>query len=174
MRYKALAAISLLLSFALAPAPPPEDPRPNLLRPTNRAESWRFEQHGKGKGNLSVSGDELVLEVTEVDGTNWHVQAVQASLSLGDRVEYTLRFRARASAPRQITVTASADVAPYHTVGLAQGVDLGVEWKPYEFKFATSRVESGKSRLSFIVGNATGKVFLKDVTLKGPRPEDGL
>src|SRR4051812_25942162 len=67
----------------------------NMLKPTNKADSWRFEEHEQGKGKISVDGDAIVFEVTAVDGTEWHVQAFQTPLDLKDGKEYTITFKAK-------------------------------------------------------------------------------
>ena len=53
----------------------------NILKPANKAENWRFEQHEDGKGKISVDGDAILFDVTNVDGTEWHVQAFQTPLA---------------------------------------------------------------------------------------------
>ena len=42
----------------------------DLLKPTNKAESWRLEQHEQAKATLSVDGDAVVIDVTNADGTD--------------------------------------------------------------------------------------------------------
>jgi hypothetical protein len=71
---KSLCVVALsIASFAFA------DAETNLLKPTNKAESWRFEQFEGGKGSLKADGDAMVFTITDVDGTNWHVQALQTA-----------------------------------------------------------------------------------------------
>src|SRR3712207_4848247 len=65
MLLAATSALLLLGTFAAA----------NILKATNDADSWRFEQHGTAKGTMTVSGEELIFDVTEIDDTVWHVQA---------------------------------------------------------------------------------------------------
>jgi hypothetical protein len=73
MKSLSIVALSLVsLAFADAGA--------NLLKPTNKVESWRFEEHEGGKGSMKADGDAMVFTITDVDGTDWHVQAVQPDL----------------------------------------------------------------------------------------------
>ena len=50
----------------------------NLLKPVNKAESWRFETHEGAKGALEIVDDAAVFKAGVVTGTNWHVQARSA------------------------------------------------------------------------------------------------
>jgi hypothetical protein len=48
----------------------------NLLKPTNDPESWQFDITEGGRGDMKVDGDAIVFNVTDIDETNWHVQAL--------------------------------------------------------------------------------------------------
>src|SRR3989440_8131142 len=80
----------------------------NLLKPANKVENWRFEQHEEGKGKISVDGDAILFEVTNSDGTDWHVQAFQTPLDLKDGKEYTITFKAKADETREVGVEAGS------------------------------------------------------------------
>jgi hypothetical protein len=167
MRSTRLAAaawgVAVLWGFALASL---AADKPNLLKPTNKVESWRFEQREQGKGTIKVDGDAICFEVTHPDGEAWHVQAVQTGLDLKDAREYVLTYKAKADPARPISVNAMIDEADWHTIGLAEEVQLTGDWKDYSHTFKAERpVENRKNRVSFILGGDKGKVWFKDVTL---------
>src|SRR5205814_8606537 len=81
----------------------------NILKPANKAENWRFEQHEDGKGKISVDGDAILFDVTNVDGTEWHVQAFQTPLDLKDGKEYTITFKAKADETGEVGVEAGIE-----------------------------------------------------------------
>src|SRR4051794_37105941 len=83
----ALCAVALAADAPKADVPKAEAPKADakdLLKPTNKPDSWRFEQHEGGKGAMAADGDAIAFDVTAVDGTDWHVQAYQINLPLAD------------------------------------------------------------------------------------------
>jgi hypothetical protein len=157
--------VALTMSLATGIAIAAAD-KPNLLKPTNKVDSWRFEQHEQGKGAAKAADDAIEFDVTTAGGEAWHVQAVQHGLDLKDGKEYTLSYKAKADASRSISVNAMIDVDDWHTIGLAEEVELGKEWKDYSTSFTAENVnKEKKNRISFILGGEKGKVWLKDVKL---------
>ena len=137
----------------------------NLLKPTNKADSWRFEEHETAKGKMEADGDAMTFETTVSDGTDWHVQAVQTGLDLKDGKEYIVTFKAKASAERSIPVNAGIDQDDWHGIGLTEAVDLGKDWKEYKFEFKADQTLANKNRIGFVLGSDKGKIWVKDLTL---------
>ena len=157
--------VALLLTLTAGLAIAAAD-KANLLKPTNKVESWRFEQHEQAKGTIKADGDAILFETTNADGEAWHVQAVQNGLDLQEGKEYTLTYKAKADPARSISVNAMIDVDDWHTIGLAEEVELTKDWKDFSTTFKAEGVnKEKKNRISFIVGGDKGKVWLKDVTL---------
>jgi hypothetical protein len=140
----------------------------SISKPTNKAESWRFEQHEEGKGKMAVEGDAIVFEVTNADGTEWHVQAFQTGLELKDGKEYTITFKAKADDAREVGVQGGIDQEDWHLIGLDEKAELGKDWKDYKYTFTASDVNTKekKNRVGFVLGAAKGKVWVKDLALK--------
>jgi hypothetical protein len=137
----------------------------SLLKPTNKAESWRFEQHEGGKGSLKATDEAIEFTVSEIDGTDWHVQAIQTELDLTNGKQYVLKFQAKASESRPIGVSANIDEEDWHNIGLQESVFLGTEFKPYEFTFTADQVSPKKNRIGIVLGDSKGTVTIKDMTL---------
>lgn len=140
----------------------------NLLKPTNKVESWRFEMAESAKGAVKVADDTVVFSVTETTGTDWHVQAVQADLDLIEGKEYTLTFKAKADAARSIGVNAMIDLDDWHQIGLGEEVFLGKEFDTFKYTFRAENVLSKKNRISMVLGGSKGTVTIKEMTLTGP------
>lgn len=161
-------AILLLLVVAAPALLRAEDAKPaagkNLLKPTNVAANWRLENQS-GKATMTVDGDAVVFDVTETGTEEWHIQAVQTGFDLTEGKEYILTLKAKASAPRSMTVNAMVDQEDWHTIGLTETADLTTEWQDLKYEFKAEQVAKDKNRVTFVLGNATGKVWLKDVTL---------
>ena len=137
----------------------------NLLKPTNKTESWRLEQVDSGKAEMKVDEDSVLFQVSAVDSTDWHVQAVQTNLDLKDGSSYKVKFKARSPEKVTISVNAMIDQDDWHEIGLHEEVNLEKEYKEYSFEFQANGTVSKKNRISFVMGNAKGLVQLKDVVL---------
>jgi len=157
-------ALTLLVIVSLARYASAAD---NILKPANDTKNWRFEQHEDGKGKMAVEGDAIVFEVTNADGTEWHVQAFQTPLDLKDGKEYTLTFKAKADEVREVGVQAGIDEEDWHNIGLDEKAELTKDWKDYKYTFTANDVKANKNRVGFVLGGAKGKVWVKDLVLKG-------
>lgn len=138
---------------------------PNMLKPTNKVDSWRFEQHDGGKGEIKVDGDAIKFTVKETDGTDWHVQAIQTDLDLKEGKEYTVKFKAKASDDRSVGVHAGIDQEDWHQIGLGDSAYLTKEFKEQSFTFTASNVVAKKNRIAIVIGLDKGDVWIKDMTL---------
>ena len=139
----------------------------NMLKPTNKVDSWRFEQHEQGKGKMEPAAEgAMVFTVTDADGTDWHVQAFQTPLDLKDGKEYVVTFKAKAAEPRSVRVQAGIDEEDYHMVGLDETAEIGKDWKAYEYKFTAADTKPNKNRFGFVLGGEKGVVHVKDLVLK--------
>lgn len=138
---------------------------PNMLKATNKVESWRFEQHEGGKGEIKVDGDAIKFTVKESDGTDWHVQAIQTDLDLKEGKEYTVKFKGKASSDRSVGVHAGIDQEDWHQIGLGDSAYLTKEWTDQSFTFTASNVVAKKNRIAIVLGLDKGDVWIKDMTL---------
>ena len=137
----------------------------NLLKETNKSDSWRFEQHDAAKGKMEVDGEAILFDVTDTDGTDWHVQAYQLGLDLKDGKEYVVTFKAKASGDRAVQFNAMIDQDDWHSVGLSENVDLGKDWKDYKYEFKAEQTIVNKNRIGFILGSEKGRIWVKDLVL---------
>jgi len=159
-KFSYMAVAVLALTFCVQAAD-----EKNLLKPANKVDSWRLEQHEAAKGKLAAEGDAMVFEATEVTTEAWHLQASLTDLDLAEGKEYTLSFQAKADKDRQIGVQVMIDQDDWHAVGLTEQVDVTKEFKPHTFTFKAEGVVKNKNRVTVQVGQEKGKVWLKDVKL---------
>ena len=140
---------------------------PNLLKAVHREESWRFEQHEGGKGTMKVGEDDVTFESSELDGTDWHVQAFQTNLNLKDGESYNVSFEAKSAERRAIIVVAGVDQDDYHEIGLHEEIfATSVEFKKYTYTFQASGTAAGKNRLGFVLGTEKGSVTIRNLRLE--------
>lgn len=142
-------------------------PGPNLVTSAADPTSWVVEQHNPGSAaSLSAAGDALLADVTAVDGTAWHVQIDQVGLDLHDGETYTLSFRAKADSPRTMDVYAGLDQADWHHVGLDTSANLTTDWQTFKFTFDAAQTAPNHNRVTFVLGDKAGQVWLSDVQLR--------
>jgi hypothetical protein len=153
----AFALLYSLIAFA-------EEPK-NLLKPVNKAESWRFETHEGAQGKLEIVDDTAVFKAGRLTGTNWHIQAFQTDLELKEGQDYTLKVKMRAVQRRGVTVVATIDKEDWHEIGLHEDVTVDKELKTFEFTFRASGVAEKKNRIGFVLGDETGDLVVKEITL---------
>jgi Carbohydrate binding domain len=159
---KRVLAFLITLSFPLLVFA--EDAK-NLLKPINKAESWRLEQHEGGQGTLKIADDAATFNATKVTGTNWHVQVFQTDLDLKDGQEYTLKLKLTASQPRKVMLVAMVDGDDWHEIGLHEDLSVDKEVRPFEFTFRAGGVLAKKNRIGFVMGDETGDLIVKEMTL---------
>ncbi len=133
---------------------------PQLLR--DGAQNWEFWVSEKSPAKLETTNDSTKVTINAVDGTPWHVMLTQRQLKLQKGMKYRVTFRARASASRPI----AAEVChndPWRGYGSGQ-FDLTEQWKNCQFTF-TAPEDDDNARLSLQFGQATGTVWIADVSL---------
>lgn len=137
----------------------------NLLKPTNKADSWRLEKAGETKSEMKIEEDAVVFQTTAVDSTDWHVQAVQTNLDLKDGKNYVIKFKAKSPDQILITVNAMIDQDDWHQIGLNEEVQLKKEYTEFSFEFTANDTVPMKNRISFVLGNSKGTVSIKNLIL---------
>ena len=113
-----------------------------------------------------VKSKPLRIDVTALGLQNWNIQFLHPSLDLTDDEPYTVSFWAKADRVRQLAVTTTLDKADYHSVGLNERVGLSTRWQEFSFVFRASRTAKAHNRLTFIMGDALGRVDLVGITLR--------
>ncbi len=137
----------------------------NLLKPVNKAESWRLEQHEGAMATLKAGDDAVVIDATKLTGTNWHIQAFQTDLDLKEGQEYTLKLKLAASRPRKVLLVATIDTEDWHEIGLHEDLSVDKEARSFDFTFKATGIVAKKNRIGFVMGDETGDLIVKDMTL---------
>jgi hypothetical protein len=159
---KRLLAISMMLFI---PAVFSAEDAKNLLKPVNKAESWRLEQHEGAQATLKIADDAAVVNATKLTGTNWHIQVFQDYLDLKEGKEYTLKLKLTASQSRKVLLVAMIDEADWHEIGLHEDLTVDKEVRPFEFTFRATGIVAKRNRIGFVMGDETGDLIVKEMTL---------
>ena len=128
-------------------------------------EHWNLEQHEGAAAQIKAGDGVLRVDVQKTGAQPWHVQFNQAGLHFQQGETYTAAFRARAAAPRKISVNASQAHEPWTVLG-SKEFALTPEWQTYAFTFAASQSDD-RGRLSFSgLATATGACEVADISLR--------
>lgn len=145
----------------------------------NASSAWLLEQNG-GQGTVTSSGGspttapDASVDVTQVDGVDWHVQSKVTGLAFHDGDGYTVTFRARSDSERQVSVTAMLDAPDWHNIGLQKSADVGTDWRTFRYPFVVSGAGSLVCRVTFAFGTATGHVDIAGLSVTPGMPGAGL
>jgi hypothetical protein len=149
-------------------------PGPSLL--TDLSE-WTAEQQGTAKLNAAIFATSVnpadpptappqEYTITQVDGTDWHVQTHITGLNFQDGKTYTVSFRAKAYAPRSMPVATSLDESDWHNIGLDVTTNLTTDWQNFRYIFTAHDVAANHGRIAFTLGGQTGTVDIDDLQVK--------
>ena len=113
------------------------------------------------------------ISIAKPGAESWHVQFNQAGLKLETDKAYTLRFWAKADAPRSLSVAASQAHENWSNLGLSANAPVTGEWR--EFKFICNAGQSDdNARITFSnFGGAGAGVWLAGLSLR-PGGVEGL
>lgn len=76
---------------------------------SNSTSYWQLELKETSTATLTNDSGEAFVDITEDDGTNWHVNLNQGNITLINGHNYTLSFDARAQADRDIILKCASD-----------------------------------------------------------------
>ena len=130
---------------------------PGLL---SSASAWSIEHQGASQAAFQDEAGGIKTDITQTDGTDWHVQVHQTGLDLKNDAAYTVTFRAKADTDRTLPVAASLDQDDWHNVGLDANAALTTDWKTFSYVFAARDVVPDHCRLAFRLGSQTGTVWI--------------
>ncbi len=119
--------------------------------------------------NASAGTKSLQANITGATGTDWHVQCKYVNFSVKQDSNYIIRFKAKADANRALPVTLMMDGSPYSWFG-AMTANLTTSWQEFSFVVKPTSTVTNGTRLAFNMGNATGTVYIDEVTVKEAVP----
>jgi hypothetical protein len=152
-----------------APSPdagPREPDGPPALPPveTYRYRYFALQTFGNARATLTAEDGAHRVDVTAVDGTDWHVQLSQTFDRLDEGATYTVRFRARAEAASRLGLWGQIGEHNWHGIGLGADVPLSEGWRTYQYEFRPKEV-AATNMIVFNLGGHTGTVWIADFTL---------
>jgi WD40 repeat protein len=134
------------------------------LPPIDTIRLFTLQVLGSTQATLTSEGDIRQIDVTSVDGTDWHVQLIQSFDDLQEGRSYMVRFRAKADPPRSPRLAAHISEPDWHSIGLGENVPLSKDWRAYQYEFRAKELTAGNMVL-FNLGERTGTVWIADFTV---------
>lgn len=94
----------------------------------------------------------------------WKIHVCRMGFSMEEGGSYELCFRARADAPRSLSLTLARALPPRDGLGLARTLDVTTEWKEWRFSFVGGANEA-RASLHFWVSDSNVPIEIADVVL---------
>ena len=113
----------------------------------------------------AAGGASARISVTATAGADWRIEFAEYNRALVAGQNYEVVFWAKATAPRPITLSTQKGSADWRSYGLSQTLSISTNWTEYTVRF-TANATVTDSRLQFLVGAASGSVWLDDVRLR--------
>lgn len=108
----------------------------------------------------------LTVNVKTLGAANWHLQLHRVGLDLKEGEPYTLTFSAWADKERNLPIYTGLDQPDWHHTGLETTVKLTSQMQTFRLVFTAVRTVKDHNRLSFVMGDALGKVMLTNIKLQ--------
>ena len=131
---------------------------------------WQLDVHDAGSEAVlevqSESAPRLRVAIRRADDpTAYNIQLRKPGLEVGAGEAYSLRFRARADAPRRISLGLSMAHAPWEGLGFFREVEIGTGWQEFQFPVEPTRGDAN-AQLHFDLGAGKASVELEQVVLQ--------
>jgi WD40 repeat protein/serine/threonine protein kinase len=127
-------------------------------------------QPGTARATRSVEENNVQrVDVSAVDGTDWHVQLLQMFDDLQEGATYTVKFRAKADAPRSIRLAPTRSRSDFHRIEMNEVVSLTPDWQRYQYDFQAKDL-AFRNTIQFNLGERTGTVWIADFTVTKREP----
>ena len=129
----------------------------------NGSTGWNCGKYEGGTATGTVTDSGYRIAIDNGGSEIWHVQLLQAGLSLESGRTYELSFDAGATANRSILV-AVGEASGNFTKYLERDIDLTTSMQRFAFEF-TPTATTSNARVEFNVGSSTSGVTLDNISL---------
>jgi hypothetical protein len=147
------------------------------VAPAQTLDYWVLNLAGQAQGRLerdefggpSVAGmvqPGLSARLEQAGSVAWGFQMVRDDLDVRAGQPYTLKFSARADAPRTVSVNLWESRKPFRWLGVTQNVRLTSDWQEYTIGLRTVDATPGQVRLALNLNNAPGLVQIGALSLR--------
>lgn len=131
-------------------------------------DNWSFLLFNDGVGEAKIEDNMIVISATDDGSEEYSVQLVQPCLPMYNGHSYKLTFDIKSDEERDAVVCVSAPTAGWIRYLQDTTIDVGTEWKTYQFDFNMTEKDDNNGRLEFNLGNHgyTGTVYITNVRIE--------
>ena len=125
---------------------------------------WTLGQFEGGAASATVSGNGCQISITNSGNDIWHVQLIQAGLTLVANKKYAFSFDISAAAARTVDI-AVGEASGTFTKYFQKTIDIGATKQNLKFEF-TPTASTTNARVEFNMGKSTVGILLDNVSLQ--------
>ncbi|MGQ9821205.1 MAG: carbohydrate binding domain-containing protein [Thermogutta sp.] len=114
----------------------------------NWQQVWSLQRDEVSEVETQVADGVLRLTVRKNGRESWIPQLSQGRFAVKKGQAYTLQFRMKSDAPRQIDVNCMMNHEPWQRLGLSAEVRLAEDWRDYRLSF-TAEADDDNARITF-------------------------
>jgi len=126
---------------------------------------WVKEIHSGVKADLITEDNQVKIDILTSGKEQSALQLKQLGINLEKGKKYTFKFNAKSDNNQEISVSFGKEKSPWTNYGLSGKASLTSEWTDYSFNFIANSTTDEITRLSFLMGKASGEIFIDNVTL---------
>ena len=104
------------------------------------------------------------IDITSTSGTHWHIAFTQRYLEIENGKTYEIKFNAKSTASRTISVILQMDGAPYTTY-ISETITIGTSNETYTLPSYTATIDDPDVKLFFGLGSSTDNVWIDKVVM---------
>ena len=153
-----LTDVSLKPAASGAEVTPPSDPP-----------AWALQVFDPAVSILKNDGDAHIVTIAKTDGEPWHVQLNRVTPAIKDGQVYTVHFRVKADAARDMMFGGQVGDGDYHSILDQQEISIDTDWREYNYHVIPHN-SNGHPVLfpQFLLGKQPGTVWIDQVTVTSP------
>lgn len=127
---------------------------------------WSFLLFNDGVGEAKIEDGAIVISSENCGTEEYSVQLVQADMPVLKGHTYKVSFDIKADEARDAVFCVSAPTAGWIRYFEDTTIDVGTDWKTYEFEFTSSEKDDNNGRVEFNMGNHgyTSTIYITNVS----------
>jgi hypothetical protein len=151
------------------------NPGKNLVKnngfENNTKDNWVEEIHKNVKAKFFIDDTDKAEGKysigAEIDSTQdgYNIQFKQPGIKLEKGKNYTIEFKIKSQTPGEISVSFGKETSPWTNYGLSIPLSTVREWTSFKSSFYANETTDENTRLSFVLGKISGKVWIDDISL---------
>lgn len=131
-------------------------------------QDWKFLLFNGGEGAAEIKDGAIVITSTNCGTEEYSVQLVQPDLAMRKGHKYKLTFDIKSDEARDCIVCVSAPNAGWIRYFPDTVIDIGPEWKTFEFEFDMTEKDDNNGRLEYNMGKRghTATIYITKVRVE--------